>query len=155
MKYIIQRASPSLKAQRSHYRQKNFPEYSKNIQLDPQILAELDEIAAIPAARLFSRVLNKLPERTSLTIDSSGWQCQKPRTLKKHGKETVFYLFGHFHKSAKLPIDKKSFYLNDGAWTSDSFTGSPGEKTEFPYAHIRWGGPGPLEAEILYWKAEP
>jgi UDP-2,3-diacylglucosamine pyrophosphatase LpxH len=156
LKCIIQRASPSLKAHRRHYRQKNFPEYAKRIHLDPQILAELDEIAAIPAARLFSRIFDKLT-RKNITNDTYILLAVSKihATLKKHGKETAFYLFGHFHKSAKLPIDERSFYLNDGTWTSEGFPGGQGEKIEFPYAHIRWGGSAPPEAEILYWKAEP
>jgi UDP-2,3-diacylglucosamine pyrophosphatase LpxH len=152
MKFIIQRSGLWLEPLRRQYRQKTLSEYAKTVQLAPQILSELDEIAAIPAAHLFRRMWDKLSGRKVTNDTYIKLSTQKIHTtLKKHGKETVFYLFGHIHNPVIVPIDETSFYLNDGAWTSDTFPGGPGEKTKFPFIHITWGGDSPSTAQLCCW----
>lgn len=155
VKFLFYRLSPWMTVKRRKYRRDNFPAYAKHVQFNQRSLAKLDNIAATPGTELLARVLGKLIFGRATNESHLQKSAQKIHAaLKREREEVLFYLFGHSHTAAKLPIDEKSFYLNDGAWAPEEFPRHPDNKTNFPYVHIHWGDQAAPEAELKSWRLD-
>lgn len=157
-KFLICRSGPWMSTKRHKYRLDKFtPTYSKQVHFPPSILEALDDIAAVHSTRLLSRTIRKLILRNRTTknefyLESAAKKIHS--VLKQQGYQVPFYLFGHSHVPAKLPLDEYSFYLNTGTWCLNKTPENVSNESLYPYIHIRWSKQSQPEGEILQWDAK-
>jgi UDP-2,3-diacylglucosamine pyrophosphatase LpxH len=89
--------------------------------LSVQLLSELERLTRYSTQEMIRRVLRL--RRPAASAPTGGYLFQSASTihqlLRSTGQAVPFYIFGHTHQSAHLPLPSQgepAFYLNAGSW---------------------------------------
>jgi UDP-2,3-diacylglucosamine pyrophosphatase LpxH len=165
---VRNRSSAEWTARRAAYQEEVLRPYAAEVGLGYETLAEIDQLSAVSALSLTSRILRKSifqllgrhlssrpPKRPSSYLHRASLAIHG--LLEAERKDVPFYVFGHAHTADRIPLVAHAAtpcYLNAGSWTTAGplATNSTGSQDRFPFVQITHerGAPAPV-AHLLLW----
>jgi len=127
--------------------------------LDVPFLSRLEQMTRLSTLEMFRRAIKLLTRKAS--AQTGGYLYQSAlaihHLLMSSGQAVPFYIFGHTHHSACLPLPSQgppAFYLNAGSWIGMDFTGGspPASSADFRFVRITVQPGAPPTGEILAWE---
>ena len=122
-------------------------------------LSRLEQMTRLSTLEMFQCVVRLLTRKAS--AQTGGYLLHSTlaihQLLMSTGQAVPFYVFGHTHHSACLPLtsqDPPAFYLNAGSWIGMDFPGrsTPASSADFRFVRITVQPGAPPNGEILAWE---
>lgn len=137
------RSSPNCASKRRTYQAETLPRVAGSLGLSPETVRSLDRLTAAPNLRMAFRLLRKNRSPAG-QADHGSYLFQAAQSihqvLRSEGVSVPYYVFGHSHDTARLPIPSSdgpsAWYLNTGTWAEAPFSSAAVTRNSFPFIQV-------------------